>query len=851
MSGSGTIGTAGAHAYAVRAQSIGGGGGNGGAGSTGLWSVATVGGKDSGGGKGGSVKVALTGAVNTTGDGGVGIFAQSVGGGGGSAGDVEKGFTDSWADLNIGSGVGIQSAAGSGGDGGDVTVTSGAITTKGALAHGVIAQSIGGSGGFAGISGSAASADVYNFAGSAGDGGNGGDVTVTTTEPITVSGISSHGIFAQSVGGSGSGDTAGDVTVAADASISALGQNGRGMLLQSDGAKGNGTIAVTVAAGATISTGTSGYETIGFMDGKQNTLDIAGKVIKPEGTSLSGYAVRAEGGQLAVTNGGTLQGSILLDNGYANELVNNGALGLGLVVNLGSKATLENGGVLSAATDGTIGSSTVTGGLTQTAQGTLQVDFDIAGSNDLVTIAGGAKPAFAGSVLPVAQGTPPTSGASGSFAILSAGDGLASDSLAVENTATVAYSLSQQATSGSGAEIVLGYAVDYTAWESPPAGTDPAAYDAVKPYHTDVGNYVNGLARLRQADMARGANRYAFIDGLIFSILRIGPVDDLLDAYDRLTPSGYLAAADATTHASLRFADQLNSCPQRDAAGSYSFGRNGSCLWMQTGGISRNVSETDAATGYDESVFSVSGGAQVEVADELFTGFALGYERFHIDADPGGSGDGNRYQAGLVIKREIGAATLAGSISGGIGNLDLARDAYVPGGLARVTASPDSDWIAVHARATYRAEMAGAGFAAPYFDIGATRVRQNGFSETGGGDYGLQVSDTAATFVSLNPGLEFGRGFDVRDVAGQFSARIGYLGLLGDDAFTATTRLVGQNGAGPGLTTSDNIDRQFADLGLALHAVVGARSTIEAEANALLGEHQQDFGGSLFLRITF
>ncbi len=125
------LSTAGDHAFGVHAQSVGGGGGNAGAGATGVWGDVTVGGRGSGGGTGGTVEVTNSGQIATRGEGGVGIFAQSVGGGGGTAGDVEKGFAAPWENLNLGVGVGVQQDAGNGGDGGAVTVSSGAITTTG------------------------------------------------------------------------------------------------------------------------------------------------------------------------------------------------------------------------------------------------------------------------------------------------------------------------------------------------------------------------------------------------------------------------------------------------------------------------------------------------------------------------------------------------------------------------------------------------------------------------------------------------------------------------------------------------------------------------------------------------
>src|SRR5690606_5961607 len=92
---------------------------------------------------------------------------------------------------------------GSSGNGGAVNVTVNSnLTTSGANAFGIIAQSIGGGGGLGG------DADG-GFAGSTGVAGNssgtGGDVTVTQSGAINATGSGSTGIFAQSDGPDGTG----------------------------------------------------------------------------------------------------------------------------------------------------------------------------------------------------------------------------------------------------------------------------------------------------------------------------------------------------------------------------------------------------------------------------------------------------------------------------------------------------------------------------------------------------------------------------------------------------------------------------------------------------------------------
>jgi len=170
--------------HAIFAQSIGGGGGNGGV-TAGLVAVGSQG--DSGG-TGGDVTVESGATVTTTGLGARGIFAQSIGGGGGSA-------------LGTGGLVALGGSGAGAGGAGMVTVSTldgSSITTSQQGADGIFAQSVGGGGGAGSTSGG-----VVALGGSAGAGGNGNTVTVTNYGSISTGGNFARGIFAQSVGGGG------------------------------------------------------------------------------------------------------------------------------------------------------------------------------------------------------------------------------------------------------------------------------------------------------------------------------------------------------------------------------------------------------------------------------------------------------------------------------------------------------------------------------------------------------------------------------------------------------------------------------------------------------------------------
>ena len=206
-SSTGRIETQGANSTALYAQSVGGSGGS----SSDSAGVVALGGNGAVAGNGGAVTVENYGTILTAQSGSMGIFAQSVGGAGGDGGTS----------------VGLSSIGGRGGAGGSsslVQVTNGGnITTNGLNSNAIFAESVGGGGGIGGTS-----VGFHAFAGMAiggngGGGGDGGDVNVTlqgngVSSPVIIStnGGNSRGLFAQSVGGGG-GVGGGTVAVAVGA----------------------------------------------------------------------------------------------------------------------------------------------------------------------------------------------------------------------------------------------------------------------------------------------------------------------------------------------------------------------------------------------------------------------------------------------------------------------------------------------------------------------------------------------------------------------------------------------------------------------------------------------------------
>ena len=314
---------------------MGGGGGAGGnivAGSIAVETIdvtLAVGGDGGGAGDGKLVDVDSSGSIETRGDFAYGILAQSVGGGGGAGGntttlsinlDIVTALEDLIPTPGGSQNVSLGGKSGGGGHGGIVDVANlGTISTKGELAHGILAQSIGGGGGAGGnvlsinIDPSMNPLDYIEYfdvmsfdsefllGGRGGNGGNGSTVTVHNSGNITTEGNFAAGILAQSIGGGGgaggstrsktysllasddspmrfkrgggAGGNGGDVTVVNSGDITTHGGFAHGILAQSIGGGG-------------------GFGGISETDGV-SLLDLAGIGALPSRTGASGPASRA------------------------------------------------------------------------------------------------------------------------------------------------------------------------------------------------------------------------------------------------------------------------------------------------------------------------------------------------------------------------------------------------------------------------------------------------------------------------------------------------------------------------------------------------------------------------------
>ncbi len=350
-SAGGDILTEGAGAHAIFAQSLGGGGGNGSsiisanfaAGQSTTQIGVNIGGAGGTGGTSGDVSVVNEAQIETAGDNAHGVFAQSIGGGGGNGGLVlatNATFAATLAPL-----ITLGGAGGDGNDAGDVTVdNSGSIVTRGANAHGIFAQSIGGGGGNAGlglglsdpISTPIAGVMSVLFGGRGGDGGQGGEVTVRHSGDITVLGANARAVVAESINGGGGHvalDFNGITSLPGGADLPFTGSevdpvflfNGGGDQTNNSNA-GRVTLDYTGTFGAAGANGAA--NTVQAIGGGGGTLDLNLEIADTSGSSDARMSVN---GRLGGANGSNNDGGEI-QSSHAGDLATAGDNTLGLFV---------------------------------------------------------------------------------------------------------------------------------------------------------------------------------------------------------------------------------------------------------------------------------------------------------------------------------------------------------------------------------------------------------------------------------------------------------------------------------------------------------------------------------------
>ncbi|PLX37024.1 MAG: hypothetical protein C0606_10875 [Hyphomicrobiales bacterium] len=790
-----TVITTGDQAFGIIAQSIGGSGGlvavEGGGSSLTNTTNIMVG--NQGGGGAVDVTLGADSMVSTAGPGAVGVFAQSVGGGGGLvtfSGDLVN-TTRTTTEL-----------ASEGADvGGDVTVNAqGTIQTTGLHAHGIFAMSTAGATVF---QSDINTTKVFGGAGS----GQSGTVTITQSGTVLTSGFGATGIsaFAHKSDGIGIDITVGGTVAAVGNGVAAVRAINK-VPGAPPAACGNiETTTIQIEEGALVTAGhllrngrmpRRGGKAILVRD-ELGSFDvgISGTVVVPGityGTPFMAVATSGNG-SVTVTDTGSVTGAIRSDGVGDVWLVNDGRID-GEARNLANYVLGSTGNHFIALTP----SAATAGGIT----------------TQEMTIVGGA---FHPYLTEFSRLSAPTE----IINVTTLPDGIVER---VVNTPVVAYTAVASGSSVNITDVDVDFLRPGLRGN---AGKVAALADPV------VRKWINGT-------------RVAAGDRQLYAILL-----DAANAEDRVTLRDQLSSQlDASQHYGLTVAhhtaaiahlDTLHSCGVED--GPWAMIREGECAWAKaTYGYTRlndaNMKSRD--TGF-------AAGSQFAFDDVWRVGFGGAFERTRFSSAASQS-DGYRVHGGGVVKYTDGPWLASASLSASYSWADAQRQ-LIAGG-RRYTAFSDQRALAASARLRAARAFAFDGwYAIPTLDLDLSWVHDYGYRERNAGSAGLRVHADDSFLFDVHPKVVLGTEFRF----GEHTVMRPYLeaGAL----FAVTDHSIEQSllGSLGGARASMEVDREDikATFAAGLSLFSGERVEAKLRYDGAIGQDSLSHTGSLKIGIRF
>jgi uncharacterized protein YhjY with autotransporter beta-barrel domain len=790
----------------------------------------TAGGGSAASGAGGAVQVNPTESnpmsINVSGYGAYGLVAQSIGGGGGILIANQSG-TGAPTILLGGT---TNSASATGGPVTVNLSWDTTINASGTAGIGLLAQSVGGGGGIIRVNDNNNStpslSTAYNPAlvnQSSPGAANGGSVNVTSYGTITANGPGGIGIFAQSVGGGGGlilngstlyagaplqqqrnctttacgGISATDnnlvVSVLAN-SVSATGPNGIGIFAQAAGYGPTGSDAPTVWVGngnpsnlVTV-TGGSGSGAGVWID-RPNGISgwNSGKVTVQEGGTLTtsvgsaGMAAMVTGGgSLILYNLGTLVGSTVLDTAdvvagpeawdpgpYASSGVLQSSRGSFLNSGVWVPGVQARGNVLNQgliAFDNPAMTTRMNGHFIQSAGGRLSPMIDsLSGNASLFQVDGSAS--VDGLLVPNAITLLP-----GTVTVFTAGS--------LDTTAQAQDSL----------------IFDWDARRSNSTITLTPAHADFTPTNVSLSPSRSSLANY----WGRAWNNAdPTIAGVFGSLSHINDAGEYKDALDRFSSKGTQAQTVALVNSAGTILGSSMSCPVFEGTGVVLDEDN--CVWGQVNGRWADQQTTGDTQGYHVSGTTYRVGVQRRISPNWYLGASAAAGQTYARAKNGSSGSGDVYDGSITLKRVDGPWYLAGSLAMASGSFQSNRKVNAFGTSEQLDSKPDVFLAGARLRGGYEFAQE-TWYVRPYGDLDFIYTHMPSFKESGAPGYALNVRSNDQFNVALSPMIEFGRRFDVdaKSTLRAYAA-IGF-SYRPDSSYTLNSSFVGAD-AGSGTFT--------------------------------------------------
>lgn len=802
--GSVAIATTGRGAHGVLAQSLGGFGGAaiGGVAKSDLDPT----GRDylvpesfSAQGDAGAVSITVNNIVKTQGDGAYGLFAQSIGGGGGFAGD----FAERNVDQKLFPFSEIPDLGAYKGAGGaiNISMNTGAILTSGDSSDALFVQSIGGGGGHIGT-------ESGIFSGAYLGDGKGGPIEIALVADATVPGF--KGV----------------------PNVIAMGVEADGISAQSDGGRGGSPIRVDVGFGSTVAGGMGKASAIRLRGGDRsltapNIINNAGTIRGYQPSAFSS-AIRVERAT-TLTNVGTVTGNLLgpVEPGKGSLMIDNrptGVLELGPTVRLGAGGIIKSAGAIAVGGSERASRTEMVGNLVQTSGGRLLVDLDTANDTpgavtaDLLTVEGAVALDGVVAINPITLQR-------GKTTLLSATKGVT----ATANFGAEAGHVFRHDLAVEGNTLTLETDADFTG--------------------------VTGTQGRTRASLARNlqtiwdSEQLSFGEGFA-ALAMVQGAGDYSRALDQLSGEAIGGVSTIRVNSSLRLAQSTFNCPT--FVGVTAMLAEGGCNWGRVEGFSFNQDANGSSVDYDGNATIVMLGGQRQLDDgPYFLSGGVGYENSRLNSDLAQTNvDGKAVLAAVALKWQDGPLTLSGAFDMGYGWYDSVRKLNFNGTTRKARASNNSFNAGVHFRAAYQMTRDD-WYLQPRIDLSMNYLRLDGYKESGAGPFNLNVDAMDGLIFAATPAVRLGRRIHLKDGTTLNAFVDSGVSFLSGNDWKTDAQFASAPGGTGGFTSTLDAPDIIGRLGAGIEVLNAGRVSIKAQYDVDFGKDYFSHSASLRVNIAF
>lgn len=276
-------------------------------------------------------------------------------------------------------------------------------------------------------------------------------------------------------------------------------------------------------------------------------------------------------------------------------------------------------------------------------------------------------------------------------------------------------------------------------------------------------------------------------------------------------------------------------------------------VWGQAFGSTATQGRRNGVDGYGSNTYGVAFGADGMVTDAVLTGVSLAYARTGVDDSGARTGSGqdiDSWIASLYGTYSAPSWYVDGALTLGWHAYDSTRVVNFAG-IQPQTARASYNGFQYGAKAEVGVPLAvGGATVTPLASLAFSRLRQDGYTETGAPGANLAVEGTSTN--SLKSGLGAKVSLGALPAGGWTltpTARAVWLHEFSSSAPDQTASFTA--GSTPFTTAGTSPARDHANLGVGLDAALSGQITLSARYDANLAQSYVGHSGSLQLRVTF